>query len=625
MICGLLALISISAPMQYPETKTVDHVDRYFGISIADPYRWLEQPISVPEVRDWVDRQNAFTFDYLEKIKNREPMLDELERRSNYERYSIPYAAGQRIFYSHNSGLQAQNVIYVIDHEGAEPRVLLDPNTWSEDGTVSLAVYEPSHDGKRVLYGISESGSDWTTWKVLDVATGKDLDAGVQWSKFGAGTIDRTGEYIYYLRYPEPNEGEAFVRSSENPEIYIHKVGDSQEKDRLVYSNPDYPRRFISAAFDNRKEQLFIYESDPGSINNRLFAVHGVPSAFRIEPVFTDNDASYTPLAVIDGQLYVQTNKDAPKGRIARIKLDPGSKLEPVIPEQEVALESVSVLQDRIVVQSMRDAHSTVAVHDLQGKKLHDVELAGMGAVSGFGYTPGTNVTYFSYTDFTTPNTIYRYDASESKSTVFREPELSFDPSKYTSEQVFVPSLDGTRVPMYIVRRKDIKLDGARPTLLYAYGGFGASQTPYFSNSRTVWLDMGGIFCLANIRGGSEYGREWHESATKVGRQNAYDDFIACAEYLVEKKYTTPARLAIQGHSNGGLLIGAVMNQRADLFGVALPGVGVLDMLRFNKFTIGSAWEGDYGSPENKDEFFALLRISPYTTFARTRSIRRRW
>lgn len=612
MICGLLAVIAMSTPLDYPETKTVNHVDHYFGISIADPYRWLEEPISTPEVKDWVDRQNKFTFGYLEKIKNREPLLNELERRSNYERYSVPQAGGERIFYSHNTGLQAQDVVMVQEGESGEPRVLLDPNTWSKDGTVALSAYEPSADGRRLLYGVSASGSDWTTWKVLDVATGKDLDEGVQWGKYGAATVDRTGDTIYYLRYPEPKEGQAFVGTSENPSIYAHRVGEPQVKDRLVYNDPDHPRRFISPTFDNRKSTLFIYESEPGSINNRLHLVEKSAGGYEVKPLFSEDDAEYSPLAVVDGKLYVQTNKDAPNGKIIRTEVKENAPIETVIPEQETPIESASILQDCIVVTSMRDAHAAVALYDLDGKPRGEVKLGGLGAVAGFAYVPGSNKTYYSYADFTTPTTIYTCDATANKSQVFKRPDLAFDPDKYMSEQVFVPSLDGTQIPMTIVRRKDLKLDGNRPTMLYAYGGFGASQTPWFSNSRTIWLDMGGIWCLANIRGGAEYGLEWHESATKLGRQNAYDDFIACAQYLVDSKITTPKRLAIQGASNGGLLIGAVVNQRPDLFGVALPGVGVMDMLRFNKFTIGSAWESDYGSPEKVDEFFALLRISPY-------------
>ncbi|MBX3113315.1 MAG: S9 family peptidase [Fimbriimonadaceae bacterium] len=614
MIPALIASTMIGQNFKYPASKTVDHTDSYHGITVKDPYRWLEQPISTPEVKKWADAQNKLTFDYLHKIPNAEPLLKELLRRVNYERYTVPTQRGERTFYSHNTGLQAQDVLFVIDKPGAKPRVLLDPNKLSKDGTVALSATDFSNDGNRMLYGVSASGSDWIEWKVMDVATGKDLDAGAKWSKFGGGTINADGTGFYYLRYPEPKAGSGFVDANVDASIYFHKVGTQQSSDLLIYKDSDNPSRFLFPVVTDDKSEVLIYVSDPGSINNRLYWIkmNGVGQP-QIVKLHDKDDAGYSFLGKRNGMFYFQTDLNAPNGRVIRMKPEVGAKLEDVVSSRVEAIESVSLLNSQIVVNYMKDAHAVPEVFDLSGKSLHKVKLPGLGTVSGFGSNLKDNKTYYSYVDLTTPATIYSYDAASNQAAEFRKPEVPLDPSKYVSKQVFVRSSDGTtRVPMYIVHRKDLKIKGDEPTLIYAYGGFGASQNPWFSTSRTVWMDMGGIWCLANIRGGSEYGKEWHEAATKVRRQNAYDDFIACAEWLVRNNYTKPKRITVQGGSNGGLLIGAVMNQRPDLFGVCLPAVGVMDMLRFNKFTIGSAWEGDYGSPENQDEFFALYRISPY-------------
>ncbi|QYK52823.1 MAG: S9 family peptidase [Fimbriimonadaceae bacterium] len=614
MISALIASTMIGQNFKYPVTKTVDHTDTYHGITVKDPYRWLEQPISTPEVKKWADAQNKLTFDYLHKIPNSKPLLDELLHRVNYERYTVPTQRGDRTFYFHNTGLQAQDVLFVIDKPGAKPRVLLDPNTFSKDGTVALNATDFSNDGTRMLYGVSASGSDWIEWKVMDVATGKDLGTGVKWSKFGGGTINADGTGFYYLRYPEPKAGSGFVDANVDASIYFHKVGTQQSEDLLIYKDSDNPSRFLFPVVTDDKSEVLIYVSDPGSINNRLYWIkmNGVGQP-QIVKLHDKDDAGYSFLGKRDGMFYFQTDLNAPNGRVIRMKPEVGAKLEEVVRSRPEAIESVSLLKSQIVVGYMKDAHAVPEVFDLNGKSLHKVKLPGLGTVSGFGSNLRDGKTYYSYVDLTTPATIYSYDAATNNAAEFRKPVMPMDTSKYVSKQVFVRSSDGkTRVPMYIVHRKDLKINGDEPTLLYAYGGFASSTNPWFSTSRTVWMDMGGIWCLANIRGGAEYGKSWHEAATKVRRQNAYDDFIACAEWLVKNNYTKPKRLAIKGESNGGLLIGAVMNQRPDLYGVCLPGVGVMDMLRFNKFTIGSAWEGDYGSPENQDEFFALYRISPY-------------
>lgn len=607
----VLAAAMITQTWPYPPTKTVDHKDTYHGITVADPYRWLEQPISTPEVKQWADAETELTNRYFSQIPHRETLLSELMRRVNYERYGIPVTKKSRTFYTYNSGLQAQDVIYVVDRPGEKPRVLIDPNKLSTDGTVALTATDYDNSGNRMLYAVAASGSDWIEWKVMDVASGKTIGEPVKWGKFGVGTINADGTGFYYLRFPEPKGDTAFTAANDNAAVYFHSIGTPQSQDQLVYKDPANPLQFFVPAFDDAKDELFLYVEDPGSTNNRVWRVRHNGSSVAIDKILDANDANYTPLAVRHGSLILRTNKGAPTGKISAMPLGGGS-LSDLVPSRKEAIEGATVTQSRIIVQYMKDAHAQVSTFGLDGKPAGDVPLKGMGAVLGFAGDPSTDETYYSYADFTSPTVIYKYDAKTNQSTIYKQAKLAFDPDKYTAKQVFVTSNDGTQVPMTIVHRKDLKPTGQNPTLMYAYGGFGASQTPWFSTSRTVWMDMGGIWCLANIRGGAEYGKEWHEAATKVRRQNAYDDFIACGEYLVENGYTSHKNLAIQGGSNGGLLIGAVMTQRPDLCGVAIPEVGVMDMLRFNKFTIGSAWEGDYGSPENQDEFFALYRISPY-------------
>lgn len=610
---GLVGLTMAGGPgWIYPVSRRVDHVDRYHGISVADPYRWLEAPISTPEVRAWADAQNAFTMGYLERIPGRAALLDELERRVNFERYSLPTRRGSREFYSYNTGLQAQDVMYVVDGPGQEARVLIDPNTLSEDGTVSISATDVSLDGERLLYGVSRAGSDWIEWRVRDVDSGRDLGSPVKWSKFGGGVLDAKGEGFYYLRYPEPEEGEALTAANEGSSIWYHRVGTEQSADRKVFELPEHPERFLFPVMVDSREALFIWIGEPGSLNNRLYAVDLRSAGAPVVKIFDELDGQYGPIGMVGDDIFVQTTKDAPTGSVLSVSLRGRRGPRVVVPAAPENLDTASVVGGKLILQYSKDAHSVVRVVGLDGSPTGEVELPGLGTVAGFAGEPGSSVTYFSYADLTTPTVIFRYDVGSGKREVFRELKLPFDTSKYEARQVFVESLDGTKVPLFLVHRKGLELDGTNPTLLYGYGGFGAGQKPWFSSSRTVWMDMGGVWALACIRGGNEYGKAWHEAATKVRRQNAFDDFIACAEWLIEEGYTSSSRLAIQGGSNGGLLIGAVMNQRPDLFAVCIPEVGVMDMLRFNQFTIGRAWESDYGNPENVDEFFALLRISPY-------------
>jgi len=608
---ALSLLNPMNAP-QPPVTKTVDHTDTYHGITIRDPYRWLEAPISTPEVRAWADAQNAATDAYMNTIPGRDRVLNELMKRVNFERYSAPTARGDRTVYTYNSGLQNQDVIYVSDGPGKQPRILLDPNTLSQDGTVALSATDLSLDGKTFLYGVSVAGSDWIEWRARDVDTLKDKSESVKFSKFGGGVLNAEGSGLYYLRFPEPKEGQEFTAATNTASIWFHKFGTPQTQDVLIYEDKEHPDRFLYPIMDAKRTALFIYSDDPGSTNNRLYIKDlTVPDAPIIK-MFDAADGNYSPIHRDGDFVWIQTSKDAPNGRIIKAPIKGRSAPVEILAEQKENLESASVVGGKLFVQYSQDAHSKVYRLNPDGSGKEEVKLPGLGAVSGWSGLPDDPTTYYSYSDFVTPATLYKYDVRSGKSEVFRELKMPFDNTKYEASQVFVTSNDGTKVPMFLVHKKGLQLTGDNPTILYGYGGFAAGQSPWFSSSRTVWMDMGGVYAVACIRGGNEYGKSWHESAIKVRRQNAYDDFIACAEWLISNKYTSNKRLMVNGGSNGGLLIGVVMNQRPDLFGVCVPEVGVMDMLRFNQFTIGKAWESDYGSPQNQDEFFSLLRISPY-------------
>jgi prolyl oligopeptidase len=598
--------------LTYPVTRKVSQVDSYHGVTVSDPYRWLEEPISTPEVKAWVDAQNKVTFGYLSKIDGRERILKEMLRRVNFERFTVPFKQGGRYFWTRNDGLQNQDVVYVSRSLDGDGEVLIDPNTFSQDGTVSLVGLDVSLDGKRALFAKSSAGSDWNEWYVMDIETKKVIEGPVKWSKFGVGSLDKTGDGFYFLRFPAPKEGEAFTQMNREPKVMYHRIGDPLDESRLVFELPDHPDWFVWPSLDEARETMYLYVTTPGTVNNRLWAIDlGAPNR-GVTKLFDENDADYSPVYRKGSEHFVVSTQGAPNGKV--MVVDTVRRIAPrvLIPESKDPIQSVTFVGGQFLVSVLRDAKSAVKRYSLSGELLGELELPGPGTVGGLGGKSTDEETFYSYVSMDKPSTIYRYDLKTGKSTVYRSPKLPFDASRYESKQVFVTSPDGTRFPMFIAHKKGLKLDGSNPTILYGYGGFGVSQQPWFSTSRTVWMDMGGVFALACIRGGSEYGKEWHESATKVRRQNAYDDFISAAEWLVANKYTGPKRLAVQGGSNGGLLVGVVTNQRPDLFAVALPGVGVMDMLRFNQFTIGRAWEGDYGSPANADEFFALWRISPY-------------
>lgn len=608
----VFALAMATGDFDYPPTRRVDHFDTYHGVTVADPYRWLEAPISEPEVKSWVDAQNKVTFQFLDAIPNRESMLDELVRRANFERFGVPDQESGMTFFTRNDGLQAQDVLYVADSSGNGAKVLLDPNTLSRDGTVALAGTDVSLGGKYLLYATSASGSDWCTWKVREIQTGKDLTDIVEWSKFGIGFFDKDAKGFYYLTFPRPKEGEAFVQANVEPKVMYHKLGTKQTEDTLVFELKEHPDWYVWPAMDETREYMYYSINEPGNPYNRLWGQDMTKPGRPIDKLSDVADADYAPIHRDGSRHWVQTTRDAPRGKV--IVMDTVRRIAPmdVVAQSEDTLEGAAVVGGQLLCRYLKDAHAEARVFGLNGEEKGAIQLPGAGTVSGMQGKSSDKVTYYSYVSMDSPATVYKMDMATLNSSVFRAPKLPMDTSKYESSLVFYTSRDGTKVPMFLAHRKGLQLDGTNPTILYGYGGFNIPQKPWFSTSRTVWMDMGGVFAVACIRGGGEYGVEWHHAALKTKRQNAYDDFIAAGEYLIAQKYCSSGTLALMGGSNGGLLVGAVMTQRPDLAAVALPAVGVMDMLRFNQFTVGKGWESDYGSPENRDEFFALWRISPY-------------
>lgn len=622
---AMLALTMVSSltaqqKIRYPETKRVEHYDVYHGIQVPDPYRWLEQDVrKSPEVAAWVEAQNKVTFGFLEAIPERQAIRQRLTKLWNFEKYTTPFKVGHRYFYERNDGLQNQFVLYMVERLDGPPRMLLDPNTWSKDGTVALAGLAISDDGRYLAYGIQEAGSDWRTWKVLDIDTGRTLDDTIKWTKFTqlAWTKDNRG--FFYSRFDEPKPGQEFQSLNLNQKVYYHRLGTPQHDDVLVYARPDQPEwGFIpEVTEDGRYLILTIYKGTDDKYRvyyKDLAEPYGLPV-----PLIDHFENEYTFLGNDGPIFYFKTDLNAPRGRIIAIdirKPQPQHYRE-IVPQNEYAMTAVSLVGNLFIVTYLQDAKSLVRIYDLSGKVVRDVELPGIGSVSGFTGRRSDTETFYTFSSFATPPTIYHYDLITGKSTIFRRAQVDFSPGDYEVKQVFYKSKDGTRVPMFIAHKKGIQLDGNNPTLLYGYGGFNIPLTPTFSISRLLWMEMGGVFAMANLRGGGEYGEEWHRAGTKLNKQNVFDDFIAAAEWLIANHYTRPEKLAIQGGSNGGLLVGACMTQRPDLFGACLPAVGVMDMLRFHKFTAGRYWVDDYGSPDNPEEFKALYAYSPYHALLR--------
>ena len=600
----------------YPESKRVDVVDELHGVKVADPYRWLEN-LDSEETAAWVKAQNQVTFAFLEAIPERAALLDRLTRLWDYEKYGVPLLKGGRAFFAKNDGLQDQSPLYVIDSphatEAAAPRKLLDPNTLSSDGTTALVGWAPSDDGKLLAYGLAVAGSDWMEWRVRDVETGADRDDHLKWIKFSGASWTPDGSGFYYSRYDEPKEGQALEEANYWHKLYFHRLGTPQAEDELVYHRPDEKEWFFGGGLTEDGRYLIISVSKGTDAKNLVFyrdVAAGGPIVELIAPPF---EAEFRFVGNEGPRFWFKTTLDAPRGKLIAIDVTRPERAawRTVIPEAPERLEGVSLLQDVFVATYLEDAHSAVRVFALDGTRLEDVELPGLGTVMGFGGERKDVETWYAFTGFSTPTEIWHWDVRTRKSTPWRRPVVDFDPAKFVTEQVFFHSKDGTRVPMFLCYKKGLARDGRNRCYLYGYGGFDVALTPMYMVSAQVWMEHGGVFVVANLRGGGEYGEEWHKAGTRLHKQNVFDDFIAAAEWLIANGWTSPPLLAIGGASNGGLLVGACMTQRPELYGACLPAVGVMDMLRFHKFTIGWAWVDDYGSADDPEEFRALYAYSP--------------
>jgi len=588
-------------------------VDVIHGVRVADPYRWLED-IDSDETRAWIEAQNDLTFTYLNSIPLKEKIRRRMEELWNYEKFDVPVKYGGRYFFTRNDGLQNQSVLYWMESLEEEPRELLDPNGLSEDGTVALMEYSVSDDGKLLAYGVSASGSDWREWRVREVDTGRDLEDHLMWTKFTPAAWTPDCEGFFYSRFDPPEEGMTFKEANYNQKLCYHRIGATQSEDVLVYERPDHKEwRFRGYVTDDGR--FLVITVTRGTLReNGVFYIDLEDGEWEVRELLKEFDSKYDFVGNDGTVFFFTTDLEAPMSRVIAVDLsDPlPSSWREVIPESRDSLRGVSFINDRFIAVYLHDVKSQILVYDMGGIQVGEVELPVIGSVTGFTGKRMDSETFYHLTGFTTPGTVYRYDAETGESSVFREPEIGFDPGEYVSEQVFYESKDGTRVPMFVCHRKGLKKDGNNPTYLYGYGGFNNALTPRFNVRNLVWIEMGGVFAQANMRGGGEYGKSWHEAGTKLKKQNVFDDFIGAAEWLIDRGYTSTPRLSISGRSNGGLLAGACLVQRPDLYGVVLPIVGVLDMLRFEKFTVGWGWVSDYGSVDNPDEFKALLAYSPY-------------
>lgn len=596
----------------YPTTTEIEQTDIYHGVTVKDPYRWLEDPDS-PETKAWVEAQNEVTFRFLEQISERETIKERLTELWDYEKYGIPIKKGERYFYFKNDGLQNQSVLYTLNDLNDQPQVLLDPNQFSEDGTIALSGLAISDNGQFLAYGISKSGSDWQEWQVKNVETGEDFSDHLTWIKFSGATWTKDNEGFFYSRYEAPPEGKQLEEANYFQKLYYHRLGTEQNEDILIYERPDQKEWMFDAEVTEDGRYLIIAVSQGTDPKNLVFYQDLEDPNAEIKELISEFIGSFSFIEYQRSLFWFRTDYQAPKGRVIGIDINQPEpeNWQEIIAESKNTLEAVSLLNNQFILDYLQAARSRLQIYSLDGNYIQDIELPGIGSVGGFNGKRDDTETFYAFTSFTTPTTIYQYNLETGESTLFRQPTVNFNPENYETRQVFYRSKDGTQVPMFITHKKGLLLDGNNPTLLYGYGGFNVSLTPSFSVSRLVWMEMGGVYAVPNLRGGGEYGEQWHQAGTKLNKQNVFDDFIAAAEWLIENRYTSSQKLAISGGSNGGLLVGACMTQRPDLFGAALPAVGVLDMLRFHKFTIGWAWCSDYGSPDNEEEFKALYAYSP--------------
>jgi prolyl oligopeptidase len=598
-------------PMTYPAARKCDQLDDYHGVKVADPYRWLED-LDSAETRTWVESENKLTFSYLNEIPAREKIKERLTKLWNYERYSVPFKEGDNYFYARNSGLQNQSVYYSVRSLSGEPKMLIDPNTLSSDGTVALSGLSVSHDGKLLAYSLSALGSDWQEWKVRDVETGKDLADDLKWVKFSGASWTPDGKGFFYSRYAGPKEN-SLKSTNHFQKLYYHRLRTLQSEDSLVYERPEQKEWGFSGNVTDDGRYLIISISQGTDVKNRVYYKDLQTKYAPVVKLLDDFDAAYN-LIDNDGPVFwFQTDLDAPRSKVIAVDTrNPERKnWKIIVPEAAETLQGVSFVNRMFVADYLKDAHSQVKIYDARGTFVREVEFPGLGSACGFGGKAKDKETFYSFTSFTVPTTIYRYDMVMGKSSIFRQPKVDFRPADFETKQVFYRSKDGTRVPMFITHKNGLKLDGSNPTYLYGYGGFDISLTPAFSVGNLVWMEMGGVYAQPNLRGGGEYGEDWHRGGMKAKKQNVFDDFIAAAQWLIANQYTATPKLSIGGGSNGGLLVGAALTQRPELFGAALPAVGVMDMLRFQKFTIGWAWVSDYGSSDNAEDFKTLYAYSP--------------
>ena len=599
----------------YPVTKTVDQVDDLHGTPVEDFYRWLEDDVRTnPEVASWVESQNKVTLDFLKSIPQREAIQKRMTELWNYEKIGAPFKRGGRYYFSRNDGLQNQNVLFQQETLNSDSSVLLDPNSWSKDGTVALSGTAFSDDGRYVAYGIQDAGSDWNTWRIMEIATNRVLEEELKWVKFSGAEWTPDSRGFFYARYPQPEEGAAFTSLNTNMKVYYHRVGTLQSSDVLVYERPDHPEWGFQLSVSEDGHYLIITVWQ-GTDDRYRIVVKDLTEPYGLPYELIDNFEHEYSFVGNDSQvLYFKTNVDAPNRRVIAIDLKKPARENwtQVIAETDNAMDGVGIVGNMFVCSYLKDAKTQVKLHSMDGTFVREVEFPGIGTAAGFDGRRKDTETFYSFSGFAVPTTIYKYNMITGESQLYRKSQVKFNPDEYETSQVFYASKDGTQVPMFITHKKGLQLDGNNPVLLYGYGGFNISITPTFSVSRVTWMEMGGVLAVANIRGGGEYGERWHKAGTKQNKQNVFDDFIAAAEWLIANKYTSPKKLAIQGRSNGGLLVGACMTQRPDLFGACLPGVGVMDMLRFQKFTAGRFWTDDYGSADVAEEFPALLKYSPY-------------
>jgi prolyl oligopeptidase len=611
LVAFLLTTISAQNGFNYPKPKKIEQIDDYHGVRVSDPYRWMEDT-KAADLQSWIEEENKLTDGYLNSIPERDKIKARLTELWNYERYSAPSKVGNKYIYTKNDGLQNQSVLYIADSITDPGRVFFDPNKLSADGTAALSGSSFTEDGKLWAYGVAVAGSDRTEWKVMNVETGEHLPDTLRPNRQGGVSWLNDNSGFFYNRFPDAQQGAELKGANKFPKLYFHKLGTPQAEDQLVYERPDDGEMFVGGNVTEDGNWLLINVAKGTERMNMVYFKNLSMEKAPILPLVTDRTNSYSFVGNDGPVFYFRTDKDAERGKLVSVNVLAKSHIwKDIVPQGDETLNGVQMINDQFVLNYLKDAYTQIRIYDKDGKVVRNVELPGIGSAGGFGGKQKDTETFYTFSSYNAPPTIYRYDMQTGKSTLFRKAGVKFDPSQYEVKQVKYTSKDGTTVPMFITHKKGLKLDGTNPTILYGYGGFNISQTPGFSVARVPWLEMGGVYAVANIRGGAEYGKSWWANGAKLKKQNVFDDFIAAGEWLIANKYTSNSKLAIQGGSNGGLLVGAVLNQRPDLFGAALPAVGVMDMVRFTEFTVGAAWKSDYGDPKNATDFKALYAYSP--------------